>query len=567
MAKEKFTITGLTEIQTRSGKLVLDLGVKEVVGASKKIGGKANPLHTRTIIDTENLGLVISPNSLIQQSNDFEALHRTNPELFNKIYSAIVKEVDSAFRVKMPTTLESLKALKDGVYNFSSGNERLIIAYTSDTSGSNFAKIQTKFSTIIKNVERRFSKDIDSTIGDLLVLNSFFRVFKGNVKIKGTIVAAKAEAVRIINSRIKSDKIIKESFEDAGLPTTFTEANLDTAYLKKASKLSGYNNYDIIFSTFVEEFTKVGLLQDVRVGLEIGHIGGVGGRIGGTGGVSSPGELKLSSIYELVLQDKKLRSDKLLLDKINKGAKSFETDSIDLDILRNFNSVNPGIDLILAVPQSFAINNKAATASQSQLKPVFDHLKKYGVNVAGSPSLLGFINTTILSAITNGKIKPPKNEKNKSSLTKKLYDNYKAKRANTRTIKVPKYKSNAEQLPKPKLNKNLGEDTFALRNLINEILAEQVEAQMADSAATDGRLRYQTGRFADSAKLLTLTRTQAGVLAGQYTYMRDPYDVFLPGHKMGTPKRDPRIYVEGAIRQSAMSILKKRFPGIALELK
>lgn len=109
-------------------------------------------------------------------------------------------------------------------------------------------------------------------------------------------------------------------------------------------------------------------------------------------------------------------------------------------------------------------------------------------------------------------------------------------------------------------------DLFSTQNLINQILAMNVEEQMADSGSTDGRLRYQTGRFADSAKLLTLTRAQAGVLAGTYTYMRNPYDVFLPGHKMATPKRDPRIYVEGAIREAAITVLKNRFPGINVEL-
>lgn len=96
------------------------------------------------------------------------------------------------------------------------------------------------------------------------------------------------------------------------------------------------------------------------------------------------------------------------------------------------------------------------------------------------------------------------------------------------------------------------------------MLAKNIEQDM-DGAG--GKLNYQTGRFADSAHLLTLTRNQAGVLAGTYTYMRDPYDVFLPGHKMGTPKRDPRIYVEGAAREAAMTILKNKFPGIALNLQ
>lgn len=105
------------------------------------------------------------------------------------------------------------------------------------------------------------------------------------------------------------------------------------------------------------------------------------------------------------------------------------------------------------------------------------------------------------------------------------------------------------------------------QSLINKMLAIEVEKQMASSSQNDGRLRYQTGRFASSAELLTLTRSQAGILAGTYTYQRDPYDVFLPGGRLGTPKRDPRLYVKGAIREAAFAALKDKFKGISLELK
>ena len=82
------------------------------------------------------------------------------------------------------------------------------------------------------------------------------------------------------------------------------------------------------------------------------------------------------------------------------------------------------------------------------------------------------------------------------------------------------------------------------------------------------KLRYQTGRFAESARLLTLTREQAGILYGTYTYMHNPYDVFLPGEDLNPPEeRDPRIYIEGAVRDLAQTILKQRFPGIQLEMQ
>lgn len=128
------------------------------------------------------------------------------------------------------------------------------------------------------------------------------------------------------------------------------------------------------------------------------------------------------------------------------------------------------------------------------------------------------------------------------------------------------FKSAASGFKSKELQKIVPINVTSIHGAINEMLAQNVEEQMGNSGDPPGRLRYQTGTFADSAALLTLTRTQAGVLAGTYTYKRDPYDVFLNG-RLATPQRDPRIYVEGAIREAALSILQKRFPGIVLELQ
>jgi hypothetical protein len=78
-------------------------------------------------------------------------------------------------------------------------------------------------------------------------------------------------------------------------------------------------------------------------------------------------------------------------------------------------------------------------------------------------------------------------------------------------------------------------------------------------------LRNQTGTFASSAELLTLTRTKAKTLVGTYTYNKDPYSTFAPGGQLHTQKRDPNSLIKGAIRQLALKILKGKFPGIALK--
>lgn len=108
---------------------------------------------------------------------------------------------------------------------------------------------------------------------------------------------------------------------------------------------------------------------------------------------------------------------------------------------------------------------------------------------------------------------------------------------------------------------------FRVMALINESLAEQIRQHMGKSTDPPILLRNQTGRFSESAKILTLTRSSTGILMGSYTYQRSPYDVFLPGGKLHTQKRDPRLYIENSIRDLALKILGTKFPGIQLGLK
>lgn len=111
--------------------------------------------------------------------------------------------------------------------------------------------------------------------------------------------------------------------------------------------------------------------------------------------------------------------------------------------------------------------------------------------------------------------------------------------------------------------------TVTLKSIINRSLAEFIQSKMQVSTAisSPAYLRNQTGRFSESARLLTLNRQQTGAFVGVYTFMTEPYGVFLPGGRLGTPGRNPMRYIEGSIRDIAMQTLKKQFKGIALELK
>ena len=108
--------------------------------------------------------------------------------------------------------------------------------------------------------------------------------------------------------------------------------------------------------------------------------------------------------------------------------------------------------------------------------------------------------------------------------------------------------------------------TVSLKALINESLALFIKTRMGESNDPAIKLRYQTGRFSESAKLLTLNRTEAGAYIGTYDFQKNPYAVFLPGERLGTQQRDPKLYIEGAMRDIAIQVLGRNFRNLNLRL-
>ena len=72
-------------------------------------------------------------------------------------------------------------------------------------------------------------------------------------------------------------------------------------------------------------------------------------------------------------------------------------------------------------------------------------------------------------------------------------------------------------------------------------------------------LRYRTGRFANSARVTQVMQGPRGGLQADYTYMRDPYETFEPGGKMGSRQRDPRRIIGQTIREIVAQAMQNKF--------
>jgi hypothetical protein len=95
---------------------------------------------------------------------------------------------------------------------------------------------------------------------------------------------------------------------------------------------------------------------------------------------------------------------------------------------------------------------------------------------------------------------------------------------------------------------------MALKNLINSMLPQVVAMKMQSP-----RLRYRTGRFANSARVTQVMQGPRGGLSADYTYMRNPYETFEPGGKMGSTQRDPRRIIGQSIREIVAQAMQSKF--------
>ncbi len=99
-----------------------------------------------------------------------------------------------------------------------------------------------------------------------------------------------------------------------------------------------------------------------------------------------------------------------------------------------------------------------------------------------------------------------------------------------------------------------GQSPIALRNMLNELLPQQVAKNMVAPA-----LQFRTGRFASSARVDQVLVGPRGGTNIEYTYQRAPYETFEPGGKQGSRDRDPRRIIGQSLREVATGIIGSKF--------
>lgn len=104
----------------------------------------------------------------------------------------------------------------------------------------------------------------------------------------------------------------------------------------------------------------------------------------------------------------------------------------------------------------------------------------------------------------------------------------------------------------------------SLQAYINEHLQSVISANMGGGTERN-ILNYRTGRFAESARVDSMSKDRQGMITAFYTYMKNPYQTFEPGFKQGSPKsRDPRLLISKSIREIVATKVSNKLRAQAL---
>lgn len=227
-----------------------------------------------------------------------------------------------------------------------------------------------------------------------------------------------------------------------------------------------------------------------------------------------------------VHQDLMSHADKKNLEKVlDKIVEDLIAASANADYIASKGLTQRSGELVGAIAIKELLNVKWWSKPNMRLR-VNKRLQKAG---GSEKEMSKAIETAILAGTVNARV-----SKGKASSKKRV-----KKSNSTRT---------REGIAKQQMN------PLALKNLINSVLPQAVAMKMQPPA-----LRYRTGRFANSARVTQVLQGPRGGLQADYTYMRDPYETFEPGNKMGSTQRDPRKIIGQTIREVVAQAMQSKF--------
>jgi hypothetical protein len=254
-----------------------------------------------------------------------------------------------------------------------------------------------------------------------------------------------------------------------------------------------------------------------------------------------------------------------LTNLINTIASKQKGDLDATNVFRNLViSLKPLTDLVIAkaaelekLPSGKELAN-LITADARSLNVLANSL----INTQGSPSIVESIELNIRNILKTGKTLPAvvtklSKSNKKSSKDKQLEEVNKTLKKVSSALQKAKTEINKQNKLSGKATStsiktaSTSRSLTSLQSLINQHLQNVISANMG--SGTEKRiLNYRTGRFAESAKVESMSQSRQGMITAFYRYMKNPYQTFEPGFRQGSPKtRDPKLLISQSIREIA----------------
>jgi hypothetical protein len=232
-----------------------------------------------------------------------------------------------------------------------------------------------------------------------------------------------------------------------------------------------------------------------------------------------------------------------ILSKINPG-------KVDTELLKEFRRFLESKEFFRAETMRLNSMIDAKTADQmfADSPPPSKRMEEAAIKLAATNVLENIQDRVIRKRKKVGK---PKNSKKKGSSTKARLRSAARSKVSTKRATVSKKRGRPT-----KQAQAIGGNVLALKELINKILPDAILAKMQSPALVN-----RTGRFRRSAEVTNAMIGPRGGVQIDYTYQRNPYEVFEPGSgsPLANQYRDPRKIIGGTVREIAQSIMGKKF--------
>jgi len=258
----------------------------------------------------------------------------------------------------------------------------------------------------------------------------------------------------------------------------------------------------------------------------------------------------LPNAYKQEIYAKYIKSSSKYLVEIQLKSDNLESGSASLPITNELRKV-------------FSASSKELTDLMASSPALGQKL----VSTKGSPSMVDLI---ILDLVTTLKTGKPNSKKYSLGNTKISSRSKKVTKKNNKAEvqKLKLLKTKVKAIPKLKAAPDAAFEEVPVTNLISlqmllaANLAERIKANMGEGSAKDV-LNLRSGRLADSAKIVKLSESRAGMITAFYTYMKNPYATFSQGGKQQYPRsRDPKLLISKSIREIAEQQVANRLRAV-----